>query len=98
VETGLVTAFPAGAWTPMEAPSACVAVGLALGYSGLIVVGRPAAIFRDGFVCVLVDSLFISMLVVRIGRIESTFTPLYFLAALRSSQVIVRPPLRLCCS
>jgi hypothetical protein len=98
VETGLVTVFLAGAWVLMEAPSACAAVGMALIYSRIVVVGRPAATFRDSFVCVLVNSMLVSMLVVGLGRIESTFTPLYFLAALRSSQVIVRPPLRLCCS
>ncbi len=98
VATGLVTAFPAGAWAPMEAPSACVAVGLALVYSGLIVVGRPAAIFRDGFVCVLVDSLLISMLVVGTGGIGSAFTPLYLLVALGISRAIARSTLELSCS
>lgn len=82
VVVGLVAAFLAGAWAPMDAPIAYVAVGLALVYGGFVVVGRPAAIFRDGFTGVLVDSVLISMLVAGTGGIGSAFIPLYLLAAL----------------
>ena len=82
VVTGLVAASLAGEWAPMEAPSAYVAVGLALVYGGLVAAGRPAVIFRDGFVGVLVDSVLISMLVAGTGGGQSVFTPLYLLAGL----------------
>lgn len=70
----------------MDAPSAYVAVGLALVYGGLVVVGRPAAIFRDDSTGVFVDSVLISMLVAGTGGIGSAFTPLYLLAALGISR------------
>lgn len=100
VVVGSVAVFLARAWVPLDAPSAYVAVGLTLVYSGLIIVGRPA-VFRDGFAGALVDSVLISMLVAGTGGIGSAFTPLYLLAALRLShatgnrKVVVGAP---CCS
>lgn len=79
---GLVAALLAGAWVSINSPSAYVAVGLALVYGGLVLVGRPRLIW-DGFVSVFLDSVLVSLLVAGTGGAVSFFFPLYLLASFK---------------
>lgn len=76
-----------GEWVSVAEPVAYSAAGLALVYGGLVALGRPPAIFRDGLVLVLLDAMLVSLLVAGTGGSESPFYPLYLLAAFGMARV-----------
>jgi HD-GYP domain-containing protein (c-di-GMP phosphodiesterase class II) len=83
----VVAVLLAGERVPVTEPVAYAAAGLAVVYGGLVAVGRPAAIFRDGLVLVLLDAVLVSLLVAGTGGAESPLYPLYLLAALGVARV-----------
>ena len=79
---GVVALLVSQAWPLAEAGGAYLAVGIALVFGALLIVGRPEIFLREMLVRTVLDSLLISVLIAYTGGAGSPFFPLFLLAAL----------------
>ena len=79
---GVVALLVSRAWPLPAAGGAYLAVGLALAFGALLIVGRPENLLRERLVRTALDSLLIGVLIAYTGGAGSPFFPLFLLAAL----------------
>ncbi len=82
VLAGAAVVLVAATQSPVGAPGAYLAAGLALVFGGLLLFGRPGFLGREALTRPLVDSVLLCVLVISIEGGGSLFFALYLLAAL----------------